>query len=205
MAYHDHGSADLEAAGPVLHWYDFVCPFCYLGQDRSAVLAERGFAVTSLPYQIHPEIPPQGVESGPRTGPMYEFLENEASALSLPLHWPPRLPNSRYALGAAEWVRRHQPAAFDCFRESMFESHFVLGEDIGDPALVQRRAAICGVDTVALDAAMRTSEPGDDLAESAQAARRAGLTGTPAWLVGTRLIQGLQPRSVFETVELDTV
>lgn len=86
----------------------------------------------------------------------------------------------------------------------MFESHFVLGEDIGDLALVQRRAAICGVDTVALDAAMRTSEPADDLAESARAARRAGLNGTPAWLMGTRLIQGLQSRSVFETVELDT-
>lgn len=56
MAYHDHGSAELEAVGPVLHWYDFVCPFCYLGQDRSAVLAERGFTVTSLPYQIDPEI-----------------------------------------------------------------------------------------------------------------------------------------------------
>lgn len=202
MADDDHGPAGAPAADPISHWYDFVCPFCYVGQDRSAILAGRGFTVTNLPYQIHPEIPPEGVDAGPRIGPMYEFLESEARIAGLPLHWPPRLPNTRYALAAAEWIRRHRPDVFDCFRSSMFEAHFALGQDVGDPALVARRADECGVDAAELEAAMRTPDPAQELAESEHAAERAGVSGTPAWLVGTRLIQGLQPRSLFETIEV---
>ena len=204
MADDARGPAGRESSGTIVHWYDFVCPFCYVGQDRSAILTARGFTVTNLPYRIHPEIPPEGVQAGPRTGPMYEFLENEAATAGLRLRWPPRLPNTTLALTTAEWVRRHRPAEFDCFRSSMFESHFALGEDIGDPAVVRRRAAACGIDTAALDAALRTPEPADDVAESERAAGRAGLTGTPAWLAGNRLIQGLQPRSLFEAIELDS-
>jgi len=29
----------LESAGTVLHWYDLICPFCYIGQQRNAILA----------------------------------------------------------------------------------------------------------------------------------------------------------------------
>lgn len=208
MTNDDRGpAADLkeEATAPVAHWYDFVCPFCYVGQDRSAILTGRGFTVVNLPYRIHPEIPPEGVQAGPRSGPMYEFLESEAQAAKLPLHWPSRLPDTGYALAAAEWSRRHRPAVFDRFRESVFEAHFALGEDIGDRSVVGRLAAACGLDTAALDAAMRTSGPMEDLEESERAAGRAGMTGTPAWLFGTRLVQGLQPRSLFETVEIDAV
>jgi len=25
----------------VLHWYDFLCPFCYVGQHRTAILTRR--------------------------------------------------------------------------------------------------------------------------------------------------------------------
>jgi carboxymuconolactone decarboxylase family protein len=29
----------------VLHWYDFLCPFCYIGQSRNAVLVQHGFCI----------------------------------------------------------------------------------------------------------------------------------------------------------------
>jgi hypothetical protein len=40
------------------------------------------------------------------------------------------LPDTGLALGTAEWVRRHQPRAFPQFHKSLFEAHFVLGEDL---------------------------------------------------------------------------
>src|SRR3954469_12616599 len=86
----------------VLHWYDFVCPFCYVAQHRNAILARHGLEVVELPFQAHPEIPVGGVAIGPRTGPMYAMLELEARLAGLPLHWPRRLPNTRRALAAAE-------------------------------------------------------------------------------------------------------
>src|SRR3954465_5460244 len=60
-----------DEAPPVLHWYDFVCPFCYVGQHRTAILVRHGLRVTELPFQIHPEIPPGGMPAGPRNGSMY--------------------------------------------------------------------------------------------------------------------------------------
>jgi predicted DsbA family dithiol-disulfide isomerase len=97
----------------VLHWFDVICPFCYLGQQRNQILSRHGLEIVHLPFQIHPDIPPEGVEAGPRDGPMYQALEREAAQTGLSLNWPPRLPGTRTALAAAEWVRRHrcQPTA----------------------------------------------------------------------------------------------
>ncbi len=84
----------------VLHWYDFLCPFCYIGQSRNAVLVQHGFNLAELTFQIHPEIPHGGISVGPRKGPMYTMLEREAKEAGLPLHWPRHLPNSLSALAA---------------------------------------------------------------------------------------------------------
>src|SRR5215469_15572360 len=118
----------------VLHWYDFICPFCYVGQQRNAILARHGLHVVEMAFQAHPEIPPGGIPAGPRVGPMYAMLEREAKDAGLLLSWPQRLPNSRRALAAAEWARRHQPGSFPRFQEELFAAHFVLGEDLEDTA-----------------------------------------------------------------------
>jgi hypothetical protein len=35
----------------VLHWYDFLCPFCYSEQSRNAVLVQHGFHLVELTFQ----------------------------------------------------------------------------------------------------------------------------------------------------------
>ena len=35
----------------VLHWYDFLCPFCYIGQSRNAVLLQHGVHLVELTFQ----------------------------------------------------------------------------------------------------------------------------------------------------------
>ena len=46
---------------------DVVCPWCYLGKKRleqavEAVSGEVNVAVTFRPYQLNPDMPPQGVD-----------------------------------------------------------------------------------------------------------------------------------------------
>lgn len=62
----------------MLHWYDLVCPFCYVGQQRNTILVRDGLHVIELAFQAHPEIPPGRISAGPRVGPMYATLEREA-------------------------------------------------------------------------------------------------------------------------------
>jgi len=187
----------LDQPGTVLHWYDFICPFCYIAQNRNAILTGIGLDVVELPFSAHPEIPPGGIAVGPRSGPMYAMLEREARSVGLPLRWPHRLPNSRKALAAAEWVRRNQLHAFPDLRRGLFEAHFVLGEDLEDPAVIDRHAASSKVGLAELHAALADERPDRAVTEAEAAGRRLGVTGTPSWLLGGRLIVGLRPAAEF--------
>jgi predicted DsbA family dithiol-disulfide isomerase len=199
----DVGDDDVEDA--VLHWYDFVCPFCYIGQSRTAIPTEVGAEVISLPCQAHPDVPATGLALGPRCGPRYKMLEQEAAAAGLALRWPARIPNSRKALAAAEWVRRNQPEAFAEAHFKLFEAHFALGEDIDDQAVVDRHAAYAGVDLGAPDNALTGGSAYAGVDQAERAGGRLGVYGTPAWLLGGRLVAGLLPASELQRVARDAL
>jgi len=182
----------------VLHWYDFLCPFCYLGQSRNAILARHGMKIMELPFQAHPDIPPGGVAAGPRIGPMYSNLEHEAREAGLSLNWPTRLPDTRRALAAAEWVRRHEPDAFAQFHRDLFAAHFALGEDLGSDAVIYRHASDLGIDIKALRAALADGSAMALVDEAEGMGRRYGIRGTPAWFITGHLISGLLPAQEFE-------
>ncbi|GAA4557747.1 DsbA family oxidoreductase [Planotetraspora kaengkrachanensis] len=193
-----HGrGADVVAPLPVLHWFDFICPFCYVGQQRNDILVGRGLDIVHLPFQIHPEIPPGGIEAGPRVGPMYRGLEREAADAGLPLNWPARLPDTRTALAAAEWVRLRSPDVSGDFNRGLFAAHFVLGEDLGDIDVIEWHANEVGVDLDALRAALADGTASALLAEAESAGARFGVQATPSWLIAGELISGLLPQSEF--------
>ena len=190
----------MENPGTVLYWYDFLCPFCYVAQHRNAIFVRHGFDVIELPFQAHPDIPAGGIAAGPRQGPMYTLLEREASDAGLPLHWPLHLPNTRPALAAAEWARRHQPLAFHQFHKELFDAHFVMGEDLEDLAVIERYARRSGIDVVALNAALANGSAAKAVADAEMNGRHNGVQGTPTWLVRQRLIIGLRSVVEFESL-----
>jgi predicted DsbA family dithiol-disulfide isomerase len=182
----------------VLHWYDFACPFSYVGQSRNALLIEAGFEVVALPFQAHPGMPRGGLPVKPGQGRGYSALEQEARAAGLALRWPRRIPHSRRALAAAEWVRRNQAEVFGEFQRSLFEAHFVAGDDIDDQGVIDRRGAAVGVDVRALHFALADGTAVGAVSQAEWIGRQLGLDGTPAWLVDGRLMVGLQPASAFQ-------
>jgi predicted DsbA family dithiol-disulfide isomerase len=182
----------------VLHWYDLICPFCYVGQQRNSIFEESGLQVVHLPFQAHPDIPAAGRAVGTRRGPMYKRLEAEARAAGLPLLWPDRLPNTRMALAAAEWTRRHAIQSFPTFEKALFAAHFAFGEDLGDPRVIDRHATEAGVDVEAMHASLESGAAYDLVDQSEWLGRSLGVHGTPAWLVSGRLVQGLYPREHFQ-------
>jgi predicted DsbA family dithiol-disulfide isomerase len=188
----------LDSPETVLHWYDFLCPFCYVGQQRNAILVRHGLQVIELPFQAHPDIPPGGISAGPRSGSMYAMLEREAKQAGLPLQWPEHLPNTRVALAAAEWTRRLQPDAFPQLYTHLFRAHFVLGEDLEDPAVVDRHAVESGVELTPLHAGLADGSAAVMVTEAETIGRAYGVQGTPAWLVDHRLVVGLRPAAEFE-------
>ena len=129
---------------------------------------------------------------------MYDMLEREVREAGLPLHWPRHLPNTRRALAAAEWVRRHQPRVFPQLHKNLFQAHFVLSEDLENPAVIDRHASESGVELAALHAALGDGTAEAAVTEAESIARKYGVQGTPAWLLAQRLITGLRPAAEFE-------
>lgn len=180
------------------HWYDFLCPFCYVGETRSAVLERQGIKITDLPFEAHPDIPPEGRAMPTREGPVYAMIEAEAREAGLPLVWPARLPNTRMALAAAEWARRRAAESFPTFRKALFAAHFAMGEDLGDRETIVKHAVASGIAAAAIEGALDGTEAFDWVDRSEAMARSLGVNGTPAWFVGGRLVAGLYPTDQFE-------
>ncbi|GAA3433591.1 DsbA family oxidoreductase [Kutzneria kofuensis] len=164
----------------VRHWFDFMCPFCYIAQHRNGILERHGIEVVHLPFQIHPEIPEGGLRAGPRVGPMYENLEREAAAAGLALNWPARLSTTRRALSVAEWIRRTAPDKSGDFNRRMFHAYFVDGQDLGDPAVIERHAARADIDVDALREALSDGTAETWLAEANSPARKPAFGPRPA-------------------------
>jgi len=131
---------------------------------------------------------------------MYVMLEHEAAEAGLPLRRPEHLPDTRRALAAAEWSRRHQPRAFPQLHRDLFAAHFVLGEDLEDPGVIDRHASRSGIELAGLHAALADGSAAAAVTEAEMVGREYGVQGTPAWLLDRRLITGLLPAAEFERI-----
>lgn len=151
-----------------------------------------------LPFELHPEVPPDGRPLGPRAAGYYERISAECDAVGLPFTAPLRLPNTRRVLESAEWVRIHQPDVFHRLHNRLFRAHFVDGDDIGDAATIDALLGECGADAAAAREAVEAGVMRPVVDTSMAKAFEAGVTGTPAWLVGDFVIPGVQPRPFFE-------
>lgn len=163
-------------------WSDYICPWCYVGLDRTSLLESLGVAVTARPFELHPTTPPRGIPLGRR----YSRIAALCDEVGLAFTPPAVLANSHHALLAAEWVRVNEPERFDSVHAGFFRAYFVEGRNIGDPAVIAEIAGDVEFDTALLQASM-------------EEAYDSGVAGTPAWLLDGRLvIPGVQDRSYYE-------
>lgn len=187
-------------------WSDYICPWAYLGRDRTAYLRSLGVDVTPRPYELHPDLPPTGrpVRPGGRMTRVYESIGAECAAVGMPFRPPTHVPNSRRALETAEVVRALEPTAFDAFDAALFTAHFVDGDDIGDPDVLDALVAATGPAAAEVRARVDRGEGSATVAASISNAHEHGVAATPAWLFGSDgaelVLPGVQPRELFERV-----
>ena len=73
-------------------WSDYICPWAYLGRDRTALLRSLDVAVTAMPYELHPDLPLTGraVRPDGRVGRVHEAIGRECEEIGLPFRPPQR-------------------------------------------------------------------------------------------------------------------
>lgn len=166
-------------------WSDYLCPWCYVGQARSALLERLGVAVVHLPYELHPEIPASGRRIRPdgRLAPTFERVAAECEELGLPWRAPERMPNTRRALETAEWVRRQHPDAFDALHAGLFDAHFAQGLALDDAEVLDALVAAADAPASEVRAAVERRDARPLVEASMDRARSAGITSTPTWML----------------------
>ena len=194
---------DDQQALRVTLWSDYICPWCYLGRDRTALLVSMGCDVELLPYELHPDLPLAGraVRPGGRLAAVHDDIARQCAEVGMPFRAPTHVPNSRRALETAEVVRAAAPESFAELDDALFSAHFVDGRDIGDPVVLDEVVEAAGGDASAVRS--RVEAGGGRTAVDASMARAIdhGVGGTPAWLFGDDLvIPGAQPRELFTRI-----
>jgi predicted DsbA family dithiol-disulfide isomerase len=160
-----------------------------------------GARVTWLPFDLHPEYPPEGIPRddlrrryGAGTD---ELLRRRMEAAELPFTLSEHIPNSRAALRVTELAR--DAGLHEALHDLLMNAYWADGEDIGDHAVLRRHAVSAGLEADDVDDVIGSDRYLDRVTASTQEAVSIGVTGVPAFLLdGRLLVLGAQPDEVFE-------
>ena len=159
--------------------------------------------VVWLPFDLHPEYPPEGIPLAELHGRYglgvgeRDPLRARFAAAGLEYERPEIVPNTRLALRLSELAREHglhQP-----FHDRLMDAYWSEATDIGDPDELRRLAAEVGLDAQEVERVLADPEAYLDLVEgSTREAFSIGINAVPAFLLDRRLIVlGAQPLDVF--------
>ena len=171
--------------------------------ERAAWLErEHGAQVDWLPFDLHPEYPPEGIprEELHRRYPedVHERTRRMVEDAGLTYNPPPDLvPNSRKALEVTELARDkglHEPV-----HTRLMHAYWEEGQNIGDEEVLLRLVHEAGIDREEAATALAEHRFAERVDASTYAANRHGINAIPAFVLdGRLLIMGAQPHEAFE-------
>jgi predicted DsbA family dithiol-disulfide isomerase len=149
-------------------------------------------SVEWLPFDLHPEYPPEGVPRNPeRSERTRQLFETHGLTYNPPAH----APRSLGALRLTEHARAqdlHRPC-----HDRLMDAYWAEAQDLGDPEVLRMLAAEVGVDGA--EEVLASDAYADAVRRSTSQAHLLGTNGIPAFLLDRKLlVLGAQPREVFE-------
>jgi predicted DsbA family dithiol-disulfide isomerase len=155
-----------------------------------------------LPFDLHPEYPPEGIPRAQLTArygeAMHDRLRESFAAHGLAYDPPPEIvPNTRLALRLGELAREH--GLHERFHNRLMDAYWAEQTNVGDPDELRRLAAEVGLPPEDVEQTIADRDAYLDLVEdSTRQAQSAGINGIPAFLLDRRLILvGAQPLETF--------
>jgi predicted DsbA family dithiol-disulfide isomerase len=160
--------------------------------------------VTWLPYELHPEAPPEGIPrevyfGRGRTEQMRSYMDSVADSVGLTMRSRDVIINSRRALGAAEFAREH--GRFDEMHQALFKAHWEQTGRLENVDDLVRIGAGIGLDANELRLAIEEDRYATVIDSNRAEAESVGINAIPAHIFGERyLVMGAQPYEVFKQV-----
>jgi len=195
---------------------DTICPWCYVGKRRferalAALPAGTEVTVAWWPFQLNPQMPPEGKEraeylverfgSPEHAREVFRPIEAAGRAEGIPFAFERigRTPNTMasHRLIAYAGERGLQNEAV----EALFRRYFEGGEDIGQIDVLVAAAGEAGLDEAAARAFLESDDGHSEIEAGDVAARKLGINGVPCFIVNGRYaLSGTQEPEVFKRV-----
>ena len=185
---------------------DYVCPWCYLGDNRTKRLKrDYNIHVELVHYPLHPDTPIEGrtlqelFNCGPdeikaKNIKMQELMEAEG----LPYSDRKYTFNSRLAQEIAVWAANQ--VGGEVIHEKFYEAYFVEGRNVGDVGVILDVVKSIGLDEAGARAVIETRSYRDPVDLDWMKSRKYGVEGVPTYLSCGQLVTGAQPYSVLENL-----
>lgn len=194
---------------------DPICPWCYIGKAQldAALRAvpDHPFAIQWHPFQLNPDMPPQGMDRrtyletkfGSKEGAVkaYTPVVEHAAAAGLTINFEnmQRTPNTMDAHRLIHWagIEQLQTQAVD----ALFHAYFVEARDIGDHEVLADLADGIGMDASVVMRLLASDADRDDIARREQHSREMGVQSVPTFIVaGKHAVPGAQTSELWQKV-----
>jgi predicted DsbA family dithiol-disulfide isomerase len=159
--------------------------------------------VAWLPFDLHPEYPPEGVlledlhrRYGIGTGDR-DPLRRRFERAGLEYNRPEIVPNTKLALRLSELARDHE--LHEPFHNRLMDAYWAEAVNVGDPDELRRLAAEVGLPSADVERVIADPDAYRELVEeTTREAKSIGINGIPAFVLDKRLLMtGAQPLEVF--------
>ncbi|HEY7536075.1 MAG TPA: DsbA family protein [Thermodesulfobacteriota bacterium] len=182
-------------------YYDYICPYCFLGTKRVERLTQEfEMTVEWKGIEIHPEIPPQGVKRT-RTFKFQQVSENikeMSQEDNLEINLPGTVANSRLSLEASEFAKSKD--RFREFHNSVYEAYFQKGENIGNIDVILDIGEKNGLEINELEECLKKRTMLKKIADNGKAAEIDQVLGVPTFLFGKFGVHGVQSLDGFRKI-----
>jgi predicted DsbA family dithiol-disulfide isomerase len=174
-------------------YYDYICPFCYLGTTRILELSkEFNLAIEWKGIEIHPEFPAEGkiraktVKSKSFAKTVYAMAAEDEIDIRLPGF----ATNSRKALEASEFAKTKN--RFLEFHQAVYEGYFQKGLNIGDVDIVLKLGEKTGLAKHELEECLDNGYMFDKIEANKRDAKDNLILGVPTFVFGIFPVYGNQ-------------
>ncbi|HEV7305155.1 DsbA family protein [Ensifer sp.] len=193
---------------------DVVCPWCYLGKARlDQAIANVPDVLVSVqwrPYQLNPDLPPEGVdhkkhlasklggqEAVDRAHDMLRDLGN-ADGIDFDFDAVKISPNTLDAHRLVRWAATRGAEAQSAVVGLLFKANFEEGRNVGDHVVLLDIAEAAGLDRPVIATLLASDADKDAVNEEVEMARDMGVTGVPCFIIeGQYAVMGAQSVEVL--------
>lgn len=182
-------------------YYDYICPFCFLGIKRLETLEkEFPLEIESKGIEIHPEIPPQGVRRSKtlRLEQVAQDINEMSKEDGLEITPPGMIANSRLSLEASEFAKIKDK--FSEFHKGIYRAYFLDGENIGDRDVILKVGENAGLQVKELQESLNRRTMLRRIEENRQEAERNQILGVPAFIFAGFAVHGVQSLETFRKI-----